>query len=96
MSRYHCDLLVRQQPGTNAFEYLLSDSTHGVKKVATNGTFVNGLGRIKDGEQWPLKDGDTIQIGRTKLVLKLPGSAGSAQEAGDQVSPTSDFQTIIQ
>lgn len=94
MSRYHCDLAVEENLDKTGYEYRLSDGALG-KKPSTNGTFLNGKGRMKAMDIWPMKDGDTIQAGRTKLVLKLPGSASDAQDARDQVGPTDYFDTII-
>lgn len=96
MSRYHCDIFIELNPEKTAYQYKLSDGALGKKQPSTNGTFLNGKGRMSPSDIWLLKDGDTIQAGRTKLVLKMPGEAKNAQDAIDQVGPTDYFQTIIQ
>ncbi len=96
MSRYHFDIVIALNQEKTAYEYKLSDGALGNKKPAANGTFLNGKGPIRASDIKLLKDGDTIQAGRTKLVLKMPGKAKNAQDAVDQVGPTDYFQTIIQ
>jgi phage FluMu protein Com len=90
MSRYHCDLEVKWLPGQQRYRYILID------RKSTNGTFVNGSKRLHPKDQITLKDGDTIQIGRTKLVLKLPTTVRNSIEAENWVQSTDHFKTIIQ
>ena len=96
MSRHHCDIEVRWQNGKNAHEYVLSDKAYQGKKASSNGTFVNGGKRLSAWEEVLLKDGDTVQVGRTKLVLKLPSAVGSLRDAESWVKETDYFKTIIQ
>jgi pSer/pThr/pTyr-binding forkhead associated (FHA) protein len=88
MSRNHCVLEVKQKG--HRYEYLISDIG------STNGTFINAdkSKRLKKGDVIFLKDGDVIQIGRTKVVLKTPDFAHDAHSAYTQVS-NSDFSATI-
>lgn len=90
MSRHHCDIEARWKSGKNAYEYVLTD------RGSSNGTFVNAGRRLSVRDEIPLNDGDTIQVGRTKLVLKLPSAVGNLQEAESWVRETDFFKTIIQ
>lgn len=90
MSRHHCDLEVRWLSGMKTYEYLLVD------RQSTNGTFVNARPQMSRTEQIRLSDGDTIQVGRTKLVLKLPSTVSNPREAENWVRSTDHFKTIIQ
>lgn len=90
MSRYHCDIEVKWLHGKGTYKYLLSD------RRSSNGTFVNAGSRLTQSEEITLRDGDTVQIGRTKLVLKLPTSVDSSRAAENSVESTDYFKTIIQ
>ena len=95
MSRHHCDIEVRQKISVGGYEYILSDRDYGGKRAAANGTFLNARKRLTPMDELSLQDGDTIQVGRTKLVLKMPSIAQNAQDAADRVRQTDFFQTII-
>ena len=90
MSRYHCDIEVKWLHGKDTYEYRLSD------RNSSNGTFVNAGNRLTRSNEITLRDGDTVQIGRTKLVLKLPTSVSSSKDAEKWVQSTDHFKTIIQ
>jgi len=90
MSRYHCDIEVRWLHGRDAYAYQISD------RKSSNGTFVNAGSRLTRSDGITLRDGDTVQIGRTKLVLKLPTSVNSSRDAESSVESTDYFKTIIQ
>ena len=69
-----------------------------------NGTYIetgqNSRGehlmrRLKEGEAFFLSDGDTIQAGRTKLVLKTRKTVSSAKDATDIISKTTHKKTIL-
>ena len=96
MSRHHCDIEVRWKSGKNVYEYVLSDRAYQRKKASSNGTFVNAGRQLSVRDEIFLKDGDTVQVGRTKLVLKLPSAVGNLQEAESWVRETDYFKTIIQ
>jgi pSer/pThr/pTyr-binding forkhead associated (FHA) protein len=89
MSRKHCEIDVRRRANSNEYEYILSD-------FSLNGTYVNAGKRLAKGQSVSLRDGDTVQIGRTKLVLVLPSSNPSAQSPRDRVSSKDYFHTIIE
>ena len=95
MSRHHCDIEVRQKISVGGYEYILSDRDYGGKRAAANGTFLNARKRLTPMDELSLQDGDTIQVGRTKLVLKMPSVAQNAQDAEQRVRQTDFFQTII-
>jgi ribosomal protein S27E len=94
MSRHHCDIEVRQKPN-GGYEYILSDRDYGGKKASANGTFLNARKRLTPNDEPILQDNDTIQVGRTKVVLKLPTVAQNAQDAANRVQQMDFFQTII-
>jgi len=71
-------------------EYVLTD------RNSSNGTFVNAGKRLSKRATVSLRDGDTIQVGRTKLVLKLPDSVDNSRDAELVVGPTPYLKTIIQ
>jgi hypothetical protein len=96
MSRHHCDIEVRWKTRKSAHEYVLSDKAYQGKKASSNGTFLNAGNRLSAWDEILLKDGDTIQVGRTKLVLKLPSDVGSSRDAENWVKETDYFKTIIQ
>ena len=96
MSRHHCDIEVRWESGRNVYEYVLSDKAYQRKPASSNGTFVNAGRRLSIRDEILLKDGDTVQVGRTKLVLKLPSAVSNLQEAESWVRESDFFKTIIQ
>jgi pSer/pThr/pTyr-binding forkhead associated (FHA) protein len=96
MSRHHCDIEVRWKSGKNVYEYVLSDKAYQRKKASANGTFVNAGRQLSPRDEILLNDGDTIQVGRTKLVLKLHSTVGNLQEAESWVREMDYFKTIIQ
>ncbi len=73
MSRPHCTIEVRMgRLGTP--EYILRDGAlvDGQWKRSLNGTYLNGKEPgLSEYDQLYLTDGDTVQIGETKLVLKV-------------------------
>ena len=88
MSREHCEIEVKFNG--RGHQYILRD------RRSTNGTFLNANPRrLSRTQEAALKDGDTIQVGRTKLVLKLPSSAGSSKAAEDWVRQSAYSPTII-
>ncbi|MCB0657847.1 MAG: FHA domain-containing protein [Saprospiraceae bacterium] len=89
MSRHHCDLEVRWLATHKIYQYMITD------RNSTNGTFVNGT-RLLQTDLIKLKDGDVIQIGRTKVVLKLPSTVQNSREAENWVRRTDHYRTIIQ
>lgn len=90
MSRNHCIIEVLAKV-LGGYDYLISDIG------STNGTFINAddQNRLKEGDEYYLKDGDTIQAGRTKMVLKTAKVSRSASDALKTVIHTDYSKTII-
>jgi len=90
MSRCHFTLEVVPAPKGH-FDYILSDNN------SANGTFLNAdkNKRLGETDQWYIKDGDTIQAGRTKIVLKTGESSGDRAQAEKKVRQTDYSKTII-
>ena len=74
MSRNHCEIEVRDQNGR--VEVLLSD------KGSLNGTWINAKENVKLGktEKVYLQDNDMLQLGMTKIVLKMKQGKINSQE----------------
>jgi pSer/pThr/pTyr-binding forkhead associated (FHA) protein len=103
MSRRHCVVEVKR---VNAFqfEYKLYDIGKLTGIDSTNGTFVNAREklisrRLPNGKivytEVCLEDGYTIQLGRTKLILKTPTVTQNRGAAENVVSQTNFSKTII-
>ena len=90
MSRHHCDILIKWSRSSNSYEYILTD------RNSANGTFINEGKRLYRSEEVELKDGDNIQLGRTKIILKTAASASSSDDAELSVRESSYFKTIIE
>jgi predicted Zn finger-like uncharacterized protein len=103
MSRRHCVIEVTQMPN-DEITYLLYDVAKIDRNPSLNGTFIN-VNRKLNNTKLPngqfhcdevyLRDGDTIQIGETKVVLKTPLSASSKQEAQKTVIQEPYNKTVI-
>ena len=89
MSRNH--FAIEISLGNKGLEYLVFDVT------STNGTFINANknNKLSQTDQVYLQDGDTIQAGRTKMVLRTKKMAGTAKNATNTVINTKPLQTII-
>ncbi|MEO1050121.1 MAG: FHA domain-containing protein [Bacteroidota bacterium] len=84
ISRSH--LVLKVESGT----FIISDS-----KPSMNGTYVNGdPNRIDQGDLVRIQDGDTVQIGLTKLVLKTASVAGDKANAQRQVKAMPHIKTV--
>lgn len=90
MSREHCEIDARWNVHNSSYEFILTD------KKSKNGTYVNGGKKLSSQSAIRLKDRDTIQIGRTKMVLVLPSSTLDRQQASDLVGGGKYFHTIIE
>lgn len=90
MSRCHFTIEVTKSPG-GKFEYLISDNN------SLNGTFLNSDKdkRLREKDQFFLQDGDTIQAGRTKIVLKTSEKSPNKKEAEKTVIQSDYSKTII-
>jgi len=89
MSRNH--FAVEINLGTKGLEYMVYDVT------STNGTFINANkeNKLSQMDKVFLSDGDTIQAGRTKMVLRIKKVAGTAKNATNTVINTKPLNTII-
>lgn len=89
MSRNHFAIEVNL--GTKGLEYLVYDVT------STNGTFINANkeNKLNQMDKVFLTDGDTIQAGRTKMVLRIKKVAGTAKNATNTVISMKHLKTII-
>lgn len=90
MSRNHSIIeVIRTEHGS--YQYLISD--YG----STNGTFINAdpNRRLSAYDQVYLSDGDTVQMGRTKVVLKTGQSSATSTQAGRSVAQHGYLKTII-
>ncbi|WP_165840831.1 FHA domain-containing protein [Larkinella punicea] len=98
MSRPHCTLDVKINK-MGQVDYVLQDGAaqpDGTRKNSQNGTFLNGQEpALHPSEQIYLKDGDTIQIGETKMVLKTFRMSESLQKAHRQVEGSDYTRTIL-
>jgi len=96
MSRPHCTIEVRM--GKLGPEYILQDGAliDGIWKNSLNGTYLNGNEpRLSQYDQFFLEDGDTIQIGETKLVLKAGTSVASQKQAAQAVEAMDYERTVV-
>lgn len=97
MSRPHCTIDIRVgRLGT--LEYILRDGglRNGVWQNSTNGTYLNGKEpKLSQYDQIYLEDGDTIQIGETKLVLKTAASVKSEKQAEKAVDAMDYERTVV-
>ncbi|MEM7367185.1 MAG: FHA domain-containing protein [Bacteroidota bacterium] len=91
MSRNHCIIEVIKRAEGQGYEYVISDVG------STNGTFINADddNRLKEGDEVYLLDGNTIQAGRTKMVLKTLKVSRTAAVALKTVIHTNYSKTII-
>ena len=90
MSRNHCAIeVVKNKRGQ--YDYIIYEVS------ATNGTFINASidKKLSRYDQIYLKDGNTIQIGHTKVVLKTKEMAMNISEAQNTVINTDYNKTII-
>jgi len=90
MSRNHC-VIEAVQGRDQSYKFVLYDIG------STNGTYVNAKVRSRLGtsDEVYIKDGDTIQIGRTKVVLKTTATTRTAYDAEKTVLGTDLNETII-
>lgn len=90
MSRKHCTIeVVKNRRGQ--FDYIIYEES------ATNGTFINASinKKLSQQDQIYLKDGNTIQMGHTKVVLKTKEMAITIDQAQKTVINTDYNKTII-
>lgn len=79
----------------NVYEYYIADNKDANDgKESMNGTFVNGSTQRIGDKPVRIIDGDTIQIGETKLVLKTSDIIVDVEEAVKLVK-RQEFQTTV-
>ena len=96
MSRRHC--VVEVITGSSGgYQYILYDYGHdSPADASTNGTFLNAnVKRLENRDEMYLKNGDVIQIGRTKAVLQTLSEAGSSHKAMETVIRQPYAKTVI-
>lgn len=94
VSRRHAVIVV-QLNKYNIYEYYIIDNKEvNDGKPSLNGTFVNGNLNRLENEPLRIIDGDTIQIGETKLVLKTSDINIDVEEAVKLVK-RQEFQTTV-
>ena len=96
VSRSHANIRVTKD-FFNRFQYeLYDDGSRRPQGPSLNGTYVNGnKDRLPKDAVVFLVDGDTIQIGETKLVFKPINSANNVEEAATSVINTDYTATVI-
>jgi predicted Zn finger-like uncharacterized protein len=89
MSRNHSVIEVSIKPN-GQYEYLIYDCG------STNGTYINGDAskKLTQYDMVFLRDGDTIQMGRTKMVLKTAKVVANAAQAAQGVKKQGYTQTV--
>jgi pSer/pThr/pTyr-binding forkhead associated (FHA) protein len=89
MSRNHCQVEVLQRG--NGYLYVIKDLG------SQNGVFINAdrNSRLKKDDEVYLQNGDTVQIGRTKVVLKVPTHRTPNKESAHTQVVNSDFSKTV-
>jgi len=98
VSRPHCTIEVKIGK-SGMVEYVLQDGISqpdGTWKNSLNGTYLNGQEpRLSEFDRIYLNDGETVQIGVTKLVLKSYELSATLQQAYRQVEDMDYERTVI-
>ena len=98
VSRPHCTIEVKIGK-SGLVEYVLQDGIaqpDGTWKNSLNGTYLNGQEpRLSEFDRIYLNDGETVQIGVTKLVLKSYELSATLQQAYRQVEDMDYERTVI-
>lgn len=96
VSRLHCIIKV-SKISHDKINYILYDYGYKEKgKASTNGTYLSeNENRLKNSDCPSLKNGDTIQIGRTKVVLQTVQAAKNKDLAIKTVIQQPYARTII-
>ncbi len=94
VSRRHAVLIVKLNK-FNIYEYYIADNQQvNDGKASTNGTYINGEKQRIGNTPVKIIDGDTIQIGETKLVLKSADININVEEAVKLVK-RQEYKTTI-
>ena len=96
VSRCHANIQISKD-FLHRFHYVLLDNgSRRPQGPSTNGTFVNGNpNRLPSNSLVHLRDGDTVQIGETKLVFKNVQEVSDVDEAATQVLSSDFTKTVI-
>lgn len=96
VSRSHANIRISKDFLNRFHCQLLDDGSRRSKGPSLNGTFVNGnTERLPKETSVFLRDGDTIQIGETKLVFKSVEKFHNMEEAADEVRKSDYTSTVI-
>lgn len=93
VSRNHAIIVVRHNDKSE-YEYLLVDNAELLGKPSLNGTYLNGDTERIGEKAIRLNDGDTVQVGITKLVLKTAHIAVDVDDAIKLVEKTGYAKTV--
>ncbi len=94
VSRTHCTIEVKKD-FIHRFIYILHDGINKQRR-STNGTYINGLeDKLGQGACVYLKDGDTVQVGETKLAFKNAYQSINYEEAVSSVMNTDYTKTVV-
>ena len=95
VSRIHCSVVVKKD-FLHRFVYVLQDGG-GLpeSKSSTNGTYINGFEqRLDKGSKVYLRDGDTVQVGETKLAFKNTDESDNHRQAASSVISSDYTKTV--
>jgi len=94
VSRTHCTIEVKKD-FVHRFIYILHDGINKQRR-STNGTYINGLeDKLTEGACVYLKDGDTVQVGETKMAFKNAYHSINYEEAVSSVMNTDYTKTVV-
>ena len=90
MSREHCVIEVRLNK-LDKYDFLIRDNK------STNGTIINGIQRKKLSTEdvFFLKDGDSLQLGMTKVVLRCNQNHVNKEQAQSEVKDSPYQATVL-
>ncbi len=91
ISKVQAVVTIEAPEGTPSF-YINDSTESNGGKASSNGTYVNG-DRHRITHKTPLQDGDTIQVGSTKLVLRV--NSKPVQEVEREVKRSKFVDTIV-
>ena len=88
-------MIVTSKQGGFSIE-LADDGRFNQGAPSRNGTYLNGSDkRIKSNDIRLLKEGDTIQVGNTKLVLRMNTASKSISGLVKEVEKTQYLRTVV-
>lgn len=95
VSRFHAAIIVTPKPGGFSVE-LADDGRFNQGEPSRNGTYLNGSDqRIKSNDIRLLKDGDTIQVGNTKFMLRINSASKTISGLVKEVEKTQFVRTVV-